>query len=71
MVTVWPEVFMTGKLTSQDERSAIADGLVGWANCQMGSKPPEKFGEGMVAIGQLLGISATGEKLMEYSEKFV
>ena len=62
----FPNVFHTGILDTQDNATACAYGLQGWACCFI-SMPPEKFGEGMVAIGDLLGIIPLKENLMEYA----
>lgn len=72
----WPDVFITGQLPDRSEYDsetqkalACADGLTGWALCHMGNEPPDQFGKGMVAIGLLLGINATGENLSKYADR--
>jgi hypothetical protein len=34
----------------------------------MGSMPPEKFGQGMASIGNLLEITPTMDNLMKYAD---
>jgi len=48
-----------------DKAVITAMALVNWGNCHAGNTPPEDFGEGMVIVGQKLGISPT---VMEYSK---
>jgi len=43
---------LPANLTKAD---ALAIGFIGWGSCHL-SKPPEKFGEGMAALGRFLGI---------------
>lgn len=65
----FPKIFITGVMPKDYcERKACADGLCGWAMCMIGNTPPENFGKGMIKIGNLLGIVATGDNLMEYSK---
>lgn len=65
----FPEIFITGKLPENwCDKSLIADGLVGWANCMVGSTIPENFGVGMALIGQKLG-TATPNGLEELANK--
>lgn len=70
----WDEVFNTGKIdypnTHEGTGAAIATGLCGWANCMMGNKPPENFGNGMVALGQFLAISPTADGFKEAADKW-
>lgn len=69
---IWPEVFITGKLETNDKMLALAHGLCGWGNCIMAEgKIPENFGKGMAEIGLLLGISAIPESLMAESRKYL
>lgn len=64
---VWPDVFVTGELEATSRAEAIATGLVGWGNCSL-STPPDKFGEGMAAIGRYLDMVVTPESLMNEAE---
>lgn len=68
---IWPKVFTDNKYVyhTGDETIACSDGLIGWAGCETGNKPPEGFGKGMVKIGKLLGISPTGENLIKYADR--
>ena len=64
---MFPDVFHTGvinKNASDDE--ILADGLCGWACCMARGSIPDKFGEGMAAIGARLGILGTPDSLSEY-----
>jgi hypothetical protein len=65
---IFPNVFHTGILGTQDKSIACAYGLEGWACCLMGSMPPEKFGQGMASIGNLLEITPTMDNLMKYAD---
>ena len=67
---IWDEVFLTGKIKSdfadnhelgsnESKMFACATALCGWANCMTGSKTPEKFGEGMLALAKFGGIDTT------------
>ncbi len=54
----WPEVFLDKNYSYPKSmvgddllRRVISDGLIGWALCMLGNKPPESFGYGMVTIG--------------------
>ena len=65
----WPEVFRNPGwqyFGDADERyrQALADGLIGLANCERGHKPPENFGKAMVKIGDIVGHPATGGSLL-------
>jgi hypothetical protein len=63
----WPEIFDTKDLTGICDATLCADGLIAWGNCHAGFGIHPNFGEVMVMIGQRLGISPTGENLMEWS----
>lgn len=52
----WPEVFTNGKKEYIGNNNALADAYCGWALCYSGNIPPKKFGEGMVCIGEVLGV---------------
>ena len=51
------------------QRQACADGLMGWALCMSGNKPPENFGQGMVKISKILDVPAMADNLSEFAEK--
>ncbi len=72
----WPEVFTTGVLTKTDDddrsrAAACADALTGWGNCCAGAAIPEKFGEGMAAIGRYLSILPIPEECHKYADKIL
>lgn len=46
---------------------ALADGLTGWGNCHAKAPIPRTFGNGMVKVGEVLGIIPTDENLMQYA----
>ena len=71
MEVIWSKVFTDENFVYRDNEKdlALADGLMGWANCMAGNKPPKEFGTGMVKIGKLLGISCQPETLMAYSQE--
>lgn len=77
MDAIWPEVFQTGMLSTdgynltRDRAIACADGLCGWGNCHAGVPIPEKFGEGMAAIGRYLGINPLPENLHQYADQIL
>lgn len=67
----WPEV-VTNKdfeYASNEKNLALGEGLVSWATCMSGHKPPENFGFAMIKIGKLLGCVGTHEGLMEYAKQ--
>lgn len=73
--TSYPEVFITGKLPTDYPPEAYealltADALSAWGLCIAGVEMPEKFGEGMMMIGTVLGITMTPENVMAHSKKF-
>ena len=73
------EISNTGQLPEKREdvteehykASICAKALCDWGNCMAGNRPPQKFGEGMVQVSQLLGVPASLESLMEYADKLV
>jgi len=69
----WPEIFITGKADYQNMRQdtarAIADGLMGWANCSISTGLPENFGIGMTAIGEFLDHSVMPEELEKLAKE--
>lgn len=71
---IWPEVFLNSEFSYDPtdlnhKHKAWVDGLVGWANCMAGSKPPKEFGQGMCKIGLVLEGLVLYEELMQYSKK--
>ena len=56
----WPEVFTDENFRygRDDEDLACAQGLMGWANCMCGNKPPEEFGKGMIKIYNVLRVTS-------------
>lgn len=69
MKPVFPELFITGKLTGNEQKKEIlADALVAWGNCMAGATPPDNFGHGMVEVEKALGVLPTPDNLMEYSK---
>lgn len=52
---IWPKVFTEGKDTFESRDSAIATALCGWANCMASCSIPQKFGEGIICLGEYLG----------------
>ena len=67
----WPEIFTTKDVSNRTDAHLCADGLVAWALCETGNKPPEYFGEVMVEIGKRLGIAPTGDNLLLIAKKFL
>lgn len=69
---IWPRVLLTGELPENWSKASLcADGLMGWGLCMSGNNPPDKFGWGMAKIGEVLGIPATSENLIEYSKQIL
>ncbi len=65
---IFPEVFLTGELDTDDERALCAYALHGWALCFSGAKPPSiNFGIAMAKIGSILGIIPTNENIKKYA----
>jgi len=66
-ISTFPEVFTNLKFEYKQDEKALAhcDGLMGWALCMGGNKPPENFGLGMIKIGKILGITPIHENLMQ------
>lgn len=56
-VTVYPDEPYRPEETDPVRRRmvAIADGLMAWANCMSGNKPPEGFGMGIVVLSKTAG----------------
>ena len=66
----FPSQFHTGVLPKRANDAALcADALQAWGMILQGIPQPEKFGEGMAATGQRLGIIATPEKLLKYADE--
>ena len=68
--SIWPDCFVTGRVTQLNTAEIVSDGLGGWALCMAGAEIPKNFGEGMAQIGQILRIAPTPENLMELSKKY-
>ena len=67
----FPEVFANPDLIKTREPAALcADGLSAWAVCMCGNKPPDSFGETLVAIGARLGMTkgATADNLSDHAK---
>lgn len=67
-VTVYPDEPYRPEETDsvRRRRLAIADGLMAWANCMSGNKPPEGFGMGIVVLSEIAGgILGTVESFSE------
>ena len=63
MNIIWDDVFLTGKIKSdladdcevgsrKAKAFACATALCGWANCMVGSSPPENFDNGLLALAK-------------------
>jgi len=73
------EISTTGQLpekpdniSEQDYNAWIcAKALGDWGICMVGGTPPQKFGEGMVEVSKLLGVSASPESLKEYADTLI
>lgn len=72
----WPNVLedpkfeydksMTGELL---QRMACADGLMGWALCMSGNKPPKNFGHGMIKISKIIGMGSTHQNIEKFAKE--
>ena len=70
------EISITGQLPEKREdvteehykASICAKALGDWGICMAGTRPPQKFGEGMVEVRKLLGVSSDPDSLMEYAD---
>jgi len=72
---MWPEVFTNPNFEYPEghdgKGEAIANGLMGWANCIITKDEiPKGFGEGMVKIFYRLGLSPTKENLMTAADQW-
>lgn len=75
----YSEISTTGELpenvnnfSEEDYKAWIcAKALSDWGICIAGVQIPAKFGEGMVQVGKLLGVSASPNSLMEYSKSLL
>ncbi len=72
---IWPDIFFMDELPEEkgipqrEHRLHLcAEALIAWGNCSF-EKPPKNFGKIMAQIGQELGITATRENLMKYSQE--
>ena len=54
-----------------DRGVLVAVGLTSWANCMVGNKPPEHFGEMMVELGKKLDITPTPDEFTRLSKKIL
>ena len=75
MTMIWPEVFTNKDFSykgTNDEvyASALADGLVGWANCSFEKPPAPTFGVGMVKIRGIIGANHP-EEISKLSDEFL
>jgi len=73
---MWPDVFTAPSFEYPEghdsKGAAIADGLVGWANCIISKdKIPDQFGKGMIKVGARVGISPTAENLSSAADKWI
>lgn len=66
----WPEVFNDPYMdyhpdmpALQRRGVALADQLAGWGNCMAGGKPPEGFGQAMVALSKFTGVTTLEKAL--------
>lgn len=74
LIYFWPEVFTNLEFVYEGpdaKARAIADGLSGWGNCHAGAERPEFFGQGMVKIAKVLGVTATPENLKSLADEFL
>lgn len=75
----YSEISITGQLPEKREdvseehykASICAKALMDWGVCMAGTRPPQKFGEGMVQVSKLLGVSASPESLKKYADTLV
>lgn len=75
----YSEISITGQLPEKREdvsdehykASVCAKALMDWGVCMAGTRLPQKFGEGMVQVSKLLGVSASPESLKEYASTLV
>ena len=69
----WPEVFTNPSfsLSGKCQAEVVAMGLIGWAYCKMGNKPPGTFGDGMVKIGEVIGCTAIEDNLHRLADEFL
>jgi hypothetical protein len=69
---IWPECFQTGVVPDDRDNAALcADALTAWANCAAGNAPTEHFGDVLVKIGARLGVTATADNLMKWSDSWL
>ena len=71
MEAIWPEVFSTMELDGRENAALCADALAAWGLVVFTHTMPPSFGEVMAKIGIRLGIAATPENLMEWSDKWL
>jgi len=71
MSAPWNEVFTTGIFkpeTKNPQAEALAIGYEGWGMSRL-KKPPEKFGEGMIALGVIAGCTMLQDKMDERAKE--
>lgn len=75
---LFSEISLTGNLPERGEmseddykRQVLACALMDWGGVMAGRNAviPEKFGDGMAKVADLLGVSATPDNLMKLAEK--
>lgn len=75
----YSEISITGQLPEKREdvteehykASVCAKALMDWGICMTGTRLPQKFGDGMVQVSKLLGVSANPQSLKEYANKLI
>ncbi len=73
---IWPQIFITGiepketKESKDRDKILCSDALMGWGLCYL-TKPPAKFGEGIVVIGTVLGCGASPKAIKEYADNLL
>ena len=55
-------------VTNTNRHAAAAACLNAWACCIAGTKPPEKFGDTIVALSDIIGITVTPNNMDELEE---
>jgi len=67
---MFSEISLTGELPEESYNNLVlAHALCDWGAVMAGAVPPKKFGEGMVKVADLLGVSGTPDSLMELAKK--
>ena len=69
---IFPEILVNPDFEypegTKQPHTAVADGLSGWGCCMAGDTPPKFFGEGMVKIWKITGVSSSPESLGKFAE---